>query len=432
MAGIRGKDLELTATAAEDQFKYALSLYEHARYEEARTVFQELAETFPHRSELWLNLGNVDFQLESLSSAESYWKKALDINPMEKKAYLNMGNLYFKQERYRRALEYWKQYRNIDPKNATVWLNLGLAYETIGDIDLAYDAYKRFLRLSPQNSETARLRKRFGVAQKVFENNIRVAERALSSGRLQDARNAYEKALPHFFGTFRSYKSYAALLYRLNEADKALENYLRAHRMNPKDSGILINIGVIHEKRQEYVDAIWAYNRALQFKPPDISKVQQRLNRLLQSHQKDFSHYFEKARREMGQGEFQEAQTRLSRLKDLSDYAPALQAQIKDALNELKEITQPVIRALKIYLSLAENAQEEGRFDQAMAYYNQFLELAPKDDPRAAHVLERKKAIQERIGGVISTLMAMDQPQDSQGVEDTPVESPPKNAALQS
>ncbi len=411
----------MTATAAEDQFKYALSLYENGQYKEARAVFQELVEVFPHRSEIWLNLGNVDFKLEAFPSAESHWKKAIDLNPMEQNAYLNLGNLYFKQERHRKALEYWKQYRNINPKNATVWLNLGLAHEQLGDIDLAHDAYKHFLRMAPQSSDTARLRKRFGLAQKVFENNIRVAERALAEGRLQDAREAYEKALPHFYGTFRSYKSYAALLYRLNDFNEALENYLRAHRMNPDDAGILINLGVIYEKRREYVDAIWAYDRARLLNPPDIEKIRHRLNGLLDNHQKEFVVYLDKARGEIGHGKFSEAEIRLRRLRDLDDYTPALQPQVQEALIELEEITHPAIRALKVYLALAEKAREDGKFDQAIAYYNRFLDLVPEDDPRTGQVLDRKRTIQERIGGVISTMMAMDSadeaPKDGAGAQ---------------
>lgn len=55
----------------DDAFKQAMGAYDAGRYAEARQRFQQLVNAYPHHSELWLNLGNVEYRLNELTLAEN-------------------------------------------------------------------------------------------------------------------------------------------------------------------------------------------------------------------------------------------------------------------------------------------------------------------------------------------------------------------------
>ncbi len=399
----------MSEALSKQQFDSALKLYKLESFEEARKAFLQLVKTYPQHSEIWLNLGNAEFQLNALPNAEKSWKRCLDTNPLEPNAYLNLGNLYFKQKRYQKALNYWHQFVTLKPNQATVWLNMGLAYEERQDLDQAFKHYKHYMQLNPSSTQSRQLKQRTTTAQTISLRNVNTAEQALGKGHFKKAHEAFQKAFSQYPGNAKSYKTFAALLYKQNKRDEALKYYLKSYACAAEDTGVLVNLGVIYEKQKEYTHAIWAYHRAIECNTADREKVQKRLDLLMQNHGDHLSKVLEQAESEINRGHFEEAEILLTRLQEVVVLQPELGPPLQKQIERLGLQTNPKRRAAITYYQEGEKARAEGKYDQALVFYRQYLTAYP-EGPKAAIVLEHQKEVEAQIGQVIATMMTMDKP----------------------
>ncbi len=394
-------------------FDGCLDLYDEGRYEEALTSLQRLEQIAPYASEIKLHLGNCCFQLEKLDNASLYWRKAIELDPLEATAYLNLGNLYFKEEKIKLAIHYWEAYKKLVKNNATVFLNLGIAYDKLMNPEKALDNYNIFLGLKPATVEAARLRVRFETGKVGFEKNIRQAEQYLAKNKRRQAKEVFDKSLTIYPGTFKIYKAYASLLYQDGEIEKAQDFYERALEKEPKDPSTLINLGVIYEKQQKYVDAMWAYSIAQSLSSDDRRKVIERFQKLLEvvTARKMMLGYFEDTERMFKHQRFQEAMKQTMRMLTLSHYdlaLPDFKANATKLYERIDDAQNPVNRACKLFYHRGSKAQEEGRFDQAINDFNKFLSLKA-EGPIARDVRSRLDHIKEAMGAVVNSMLDVDE-----------------------
>lgn len=391
----------------DDAFSQALRLYEGAQYAEARNRFQQLVNAYPHHSELWLNLGNAEYRLNSLPLAEKHWRHALAMNPLEATAYLNLGNLYFRQERWTKALEAWQQFTQLKDTHVDVWLNLGLVYEKQGDLHRAMAAYSRFMAASPMARETVQLRRRFETAQKNADTCLARAEAAMAEGRLSEARQAFKQAFGQFPASAQASKAYAALLYTLNDRDGALKYYQIAHHLNEEDPVCLVNLGVIHEHRGQAFEACWAYHRALACQCAQPQVVRQRLESLRAAQPQMLDQAVMQARQWREKGDYAAATRRYAQLRQWPDLPASLQDTLTSGEEALALETNPVARAAATAFALGEEAYSAGRYDQALGHFTRYLELAPQG-LRADEARAKKADIERQMGAVIQSMLRVD------------------------
>ncbi|MBK8189793.1 MAG: tetratricopeptide repeat protein [Vampirovibrionales bacterium] len=394
----------------DDAFKQAMGAYDAGRYAEARQRFQQLVNAYPHHSELWLNLGNVEYRLNELTLAEKYWQRCLAMNPLEANAYLNLGNLCFKQERWRKAVDAWEQFTRLKDAHAGVRLNLGLAYEKLGDMDSAMAAYSRFMASSPMAVEAVRLRQRFEAGQKRRDARLREAEAAMAQGALSQARDSFEQAFTDFPGTAQSYKAYAALLYKLNDSPAARTFYEKSCRLNDQDPVTLVNLGVIYEKSGAVFDACWAYQRALACRCEQPDAVSRRLSALMAAQPDLLSIALDEARRWREKGDGRAAKRRYDQLQQWPDLPEAIAELLQSACEVLAVETDPRMRAAAAAFSLGEEAYDHGRYDQALGHLTRYLELAPHGQ-RAEQVALKKAEIERQMGAVIQSMLRVESAQ---------------------
>lgn len=406
-------------SGADDQmktlFNQGLQQYQDGHYSESLETFKQLETLRPHASEVALNIGNSYFQLGLLDQARQYLEKSLGLDPMEAMAYLNLGNVYFKQEQFEKAVFYWEQCRTLVKDNPTVWLNMGVAYDRLSMPDKALRSYSVYLGLEPKSMEAARLRARFESAKRVFENNIKVAEQYLANSDSQKARDIYQKELAQYPGTVKIYKTYASLLYHLGDLQESLNYYLKAHELRMleeigADPGILINLGVIFEKLNRPVDALWAYTLASEIESPETQKVQARhtavLNGVRQQSTALLEGYIQEIRGSLRQpGKAELGRRQAHRLALLAGYFPALKNDIEDVYDDAEVLFDPTLRAAKTYLSRGNDAKQQGKLDQALGFYQKFLSLRPSGE-KANYVKQQIQEITQMMGAVVSSLLA--------------------------
>jgi tetratricopeptide (TPR) repeat protein len=361
-----------------DRFDEGIRAYERGDYAGAKKLFEEILMVKPYASEVHLNLGNAHFKLNALQKAEACFRKALELDPVEGNAYLNLGNLCFKQERFEEAVHYWEIYKKLDHGHANTWLNLGIAYDRLGEPGNALENYSGFIARNPDAPETPRIIARFEQAKKVFEHNIKVAESLLKNHKPAEAKAIFEKVLKSYPGNAAIYKTYAGLLYRDGQWREALENYLKAYEKKPDDVTVLVNLGVCYEKLNQPIAALWAYQAAHALPGPEQNKIAQRFGSLLNQYRSQLPEALAKAQGLFRQNKWKQAEAQLQKLCALADYFPDGGKEAKQWLNTVQESLNPTRKAIKSYLARAQDAENSGKFDHALNFYNKLLAVQPQ------------------------------------------------------
>lgn len=388
----------------ESRFEDALKAYETGQYNKALSGFEELSRLQPYASEIQLNLGNVHFKQNNLHLAESCFKKAIELDPMEGNAYLNLGNLYFRQEKLEEAVAQWEIFKKLQKNHANVWLNLGIAYDKLGDPQAAMENYSVFLGLQPTSQEANRLKYRFDAAKKLFSNHVTVAEELLGKGDQKQARDILQKALAAYPGNARLYKTYASLLYHDQDFEEALVFYEKAYALKPDDPAVLINLGVLYEKRSQPIGALWAYYQAKAIAGPEQAKVAQRFEKLLTASRGALLDGLPRAQALLQQGRYKQAERLLEQLMLLSAYLGDQRKDAFEMFERVQELQDPALRAARMYWSKGQDAEAGGQFDQALTFYNKLLHLKPVGE-QADQVKARIAHIKTVMAAVVNSLL---------------------------
>ena len=183
--------------------------------------------------------------------------------------------------------------------------------------------------------------------------------------------------------------------------------YLKTYKHDPDDPTVLINMGVIYEKLGRPVDALWAYGLARRHRGDDQTRVAERYETLLEQHRGKMAIAFEEACALIPQGRLEEAGRRLKRLSELARELPeaaVLNPKIIDALERIEEAQDPLLKAAKTFYNRGIDAQEAGRYDQALRFLGRYLQLYPNGG-KAAEVRERLDVMRKTMGAVVQSLL---------------------------
>lgn len=153
------------AVELDPQNPYALNSYGrflcgHGEYERADELFRRAAGIALYTApEVPLaNAGLCALRSERPEQAETYFSRALRINPRQPAALLNMARLHYRQSDYLSARGYYQRYLEVAGQTAdSLWLGVRIESE-LGDED-AVASYRLQLRNRfPDSEQTRRLR----------------------------------------------------------------------------------------------------------------------------------------------------------------------------------------------------------------------------------------------------------------------------------
>jgi len=288
----------------------ALSYYKKAEYEQATQVFKTIRES---DAEVYFYLGNCSFYSGRNEEAESYFKKAVEIDHTSLEALNNLGMVRYLTGRSKEAIENFREALNLDsssdktldnlgvalvetgeieeglgnikkaadvnPANANAWYNYGAVLHNTNHIVRALDAFEHYLRLRPDDHETwtlcVGLVRRMGNdnGEKVREFLLKAIESDFHNGeylwefvRLVPLKNdAKELAL---------YRRFQARLSRLdfgsNRTDSKdyLQDILRKS-IAARISWLLVGLGQYREARQALAE--------IKLSPKELDRCDMRL-----------------------------------------------------------------------------------------------------------------------------------------------------------
>jgi tetratricopeptide (TPR) repeat protein len=109
---------ELNAISGPEMMEMAVvgfSMYEQCRFEDAKVVFEGLAQLDPSEAYYRTALGAVYLAQGSLDMAEQQFNRAVQLNPAEIAAYVNRGEVYLRQGKVLEAARDFKRAVELDP-----------------------------------------------------------------------------------------------------------------------------------------------------------------------------------------------------------------------------------------------------------------------------------------------------------------------------
>ena len=394
-------------STTDELFAKGIAAWSAHDYAGAEAAFLQVLEFEPYSSETMLNLGNAYFKQNKYEQAEDIWVKVVNINPMEEKVYLNLGNLFYKVKKYRKAIYYWEIFKKLNPIHDAINLNLGLAFEMNGQLVDAYRHYNLHLH-SHAGPEGEQLRKRMDEAKKVALHNLEAAETLMKRGKLEKAKEAYLSCINMTPLHPKAYKHFATVLYQLNELEAAAEWFERTYRDMEHDIGTLINLGVVYEKLDDPLQALWAYTTAFKTNSKKVPPaVQKRCKQIWEAGGRGLlNQNYEKVKKLAQSRQYDEAEMLVKRLWDVAflldkDMVP----EYKEKLGFLYDRKNPRKMAANIAFALGEDLREKGQFERAIHFYERYLELMPDGD-KGPTALERKTEMEKTISSIVGAMLA--------------------------
>jgi tetratricopeptide (TPR) repeat protein len=238
-------------------------------------------------------LGLAYLKLGSAELAETWLKKAAELNPTDSRAGYELAKLYRKEGREEEAKEAFRRSKAVqtqsdkvsqlkyecgqeldrgavetatscnklnDPNDAALLTALGVLYGQHGQLEKALEPLEKAAKLAPQSSQ--------------IQYNLAFTYYQLK--RYAEARGPLEAAVQRWPDLFPLNALYGAVLWNLGEAKAAYEVLHRAHQLNVQDTGTTallfaatLEMAAQSEKEAADADALRYLKEAVLLAPAD-------------------------------------------------------------------------------------------------------------------------------------------------------------------
>lgn len=208
----------------------------------------------------WAFLQNGD-----LKTAEHEFTAALKNDPAFFPAETSLGYLELARKDGKAALTHFDRALERQKDDLPALTGRAQSFLALNQDTEALAAFEAVLAVDPNQAE---VRRRVDVLTfRMSEQDIARARQAARSGRVDEAVQAYTKAIASSPESPFLYRELAALERQQGRDDVALEHYRKATELEPGDARAFVQIGEILEARGELDAAIQGYSQAAALEP---------------------------------------------------------------------------------------------------------------------------------------------------------------------
>ncbi|AKJ64795.1 tetratricopeptide repeat protein [Kiritimatiella glycovorans] len=275
-------------------------------------------------------IGNLHFQNERLDEAAAAYKAAIKKLPKFRSAIMNLGRVYLMQERTEDAITLYQQLVSDGQADADILLLLGHALLMENAPVSAESAYRQSLLLRPKHADAM-----LGMAKALMQQE-RYAEGLALVGEILQRDPANRELWSLRANAYLS----------MGKHTKATRTIEKARRLGCADAEMLATLGDLLLNQDQPEDALRAYEAAFTGDTPSIARMLRAIEGFLMV------------------GDGQRASSMIARAE--SNLEPDT-----ESVDEAQQI--------KLLRLKAELAQQEARFDDAMALCDDVLKLDPLD-----------------------------------------------------
>ncbi len=194
-------------------------------YEQSIKCYSDFIDDNPYSFTAWYNLGNAYLKMEDHEQAIWAYDYCTLINDEFGPVYFNMGNAYLSTERFTKAIEAFLKSNELDGDDPSALCYIGECHEQLGELDLAKKYYRLALDLAPSLPDAWL---GLGIVEDL-------------EGRTKEGLTLIHKALELAPENAGIYHVLAGAYEKLEEFEKAQENYEMALAIEPDDEECLLN-----------------------------------------------------------------------------------------------------------------------------------------------------------------------------------------------
>lgn len=185
----------------------------------SQKIMQDSEEVFV----LYKNLGNIYVRQKNYDLAESYYMKALSMEPDSDTIYVNLGTLEVQKANFEKALEYLRKAVKLNSKNDRAWVGLAIIHKQYGDMELSWGNLMTAMDINPANEIAIKL----------------VIDWGLKQGLYSEISEKVEKYLDHRHQDVEISFLYAQILTQLKKYPQALVELERVLAHDPNHIGAI-------------------------------------------------------------------------------------------------------------------------------------------------------------------------------------------------
>lgn len=226
----------------------------------SENLFKNMVLESPNPSQGYINIGLEYKKKGDYETAIKYYKMAIEADPDKAGAYNNLGSALYQLKDLEGANEAFKKACELNPYHSVMVYNLALSYELLGKYDEAEKNYLKALKLNKKAPAPRKNLINIYLRQKRIDESLKLSlegEKLIDYdpyffittaliyqelGEKESAKQKFESALSKFGENYNVLLNYGNYLYSINEFDKALDLFLRAIKIEPKDVASILKV----------------------------------------------------------------------------------------------------------------------------------------------------------------------------------------------
>lgn len=230
------------------KFKLGKELIAARRFEEARSVYQQICAKLKTDADSWFTLGAINGMLRRHEEAVECCSRAVELNPRHHAAWYNLGIALRDTGQLEKSATALRKAWRLNPKHETAASSLGHVLAVLHRYDEAEEVFREMLRYQSGNAEF------FAVYASAMQ----------TMGRYEAAINAYKKAIEMNHPEIAEiHENMGAALCLQGKYRESIEHFETALRMKPQNarfhSGLLLTL---HYLVDETPESLYARHRA--------------------------------------------------------------------------------------------------------------------------------------------------------------------------
>ncbi len=251
------------------------------RAPDAKANLTKLIAEHPNDPEITLALGQAEEALNNKESAETLFRKSIELAPDQFAGYLALSQFYFKQNQPDKASETLNDAAGKVAETSEMRRMLGQSELARNRLDSAIHEFKRAIELDAQDLDgkfglavsyrrAGELELARGLFDQIAERDPQYAGLTLERGQLLEAQGAYDKAVENYRAALEKDANDTAILLRLGAAqvesgqlDAAEETLDKVVHQVPNSADAAYYLGRIAFARGRGPDALSHFDRAL-------------------------------------------------------------------------------------------------------------------------------------------------------------------------
>ncbi|WP_420315643.1 tetratricopeptide repeat protein [Ekhidna sp.] len=232
-------------------FKLALDLHKSGKLPQARKIYQEVLNIDPKNLDSLFMIGQSFYQEANFEMALEYFDKLLTIEASNVNFLLQKGKTLIKLGRHEEAKLLFGEMIKAYPTNPSVLFHSARNMKAMGQYESAIELYNKVIKLEPENKKAL--------------NNLANAYQQVHD--YKNSMQCYDRLITLDQNFIMAHCNKAGLLQKMNQLVDAERLYHDVLEIDKSNAIAMYNLGVIHNRRFEYKQAIGWIEQSIKYSP---------------------------------------------------------------------------------------------------------------------------------------------------------------------